>query len=93
MPAGYVKAKEQWIQGANAASYQQNRFWTQAANDLGDAVAKYGSARTSGYTTAEAQLRQLASLPDAMLSPEQQSEYSQDMRALNQFFDTPGAYT
>lgn len=77
----FVSAQTKWLAGANAISADQSGYWLAAANDLQDS-----------WTTASAQLSDLAALPDAMLTPAQQVEARHLTRQLNRFFVTPGLY-
>jgi hypothetical protein len=92
--AGYTvdfsAAKSQWVQGSTASSAQEGEFWLHAASDLDTAVSV---GAPSSYSHAAGQLRQLASLPDAMLTPTQQTEFHNDVTALNSFFGTSGLYS
>lgn len=77
----FVAAQTKWLAGANAISADQGAYWLAAAHDLQDS-----------WTTASAQLTELAGLPDAMLTPAQQAEAVHDTKQLNKFFVTPGLY-
>jgi hypothetical protein len=77
----FVAAQTRWLAGANAISADQSGYWLAAAHDL-----------SGEWTTAAHQLRKLAHLPDAMLTPAQQAESLHLTRKLNHFFVTPGLY-
>ncbi len=87
-PVGFTDAKQEWEQGAAAISADQGSYWLQAASDLTGVSDPPGP----GYATAVGELRQLASLPDAMMTPAQSAEYQADIGALNGFFSTSGLY-
>ena len=48
---------------------------------------------TEGYQTALGYLENMSKLPDAMLTPGEDSEFGTDAAALDSFFDTPGLYS
>jgi len=88
----FAAAKEQWQEGATVDAADQGLNWSRAATDLTNAVAASATG-TVGYATAAAELKQLASLPDAMQTPAQMAESISDVAALNTFFGTPGLYS
>ena len=73
-----------------ATSAAQGQYWDEAETSLQH--GEQTDTNTSGYPAAINELSQLASLPDAMLTTQQQSEFSTDVSALDIFFDTPGLY-
>jgi hypothetical protein len=87
---GYESALVDWQSGASAASAAQGQYWDEAETSLQN--GEQTDTNTSGYAAAIDELSQLASLPDAMLTTQQQSEFSTDVSALDIFFDTPGLY-
>ena len=88
--ADLARAKQAWEQGATAISVDQDLFYDRAEDDLKDAVE--AGATSASYATAVQELKQLATLPDAMLTPAQDAEFKSDTTALNTFFATPGLY-
>jgi len=89
--SGFAAAKQKWEAGSFAISADEGFYWIQSATDLTNATDS-GMSSTSGYQAAAEDLQQLASLPDAMLTPTQGAEAEQDVTSLNAFFDTPGLY-
>jgi hypothetical protein len=77
----FIAAQSKWLAGADAISADESAYWLAAAHDL------HGT-----WTQAAHQLRQLAGLPDAMLTPAQQAKALHLTRELNRFFVTPGLY-
>jgi hypothetical protein len=92
LPSGFTAAKQQWLEGATVDDADVGLYWRMAATDLNAAIAADPTG-TSGYATAVQELTQMASLPDAMLTPAQQTEERNDTAALNAFFGTPGLYS
>jgi hypothetical protein len=90
--ADFADAKVQWENGATVDSAHQGIYWTNAATDLTRAAGA-GAPNASAYATADQELRQLVSLPDAMQTPVQNAEFRREVAALNTFFGTPGLYT
>jgi hypothetical protein len=90
-PSEYALAKHQWELGAAASAAAEGGNWVAAATDLKKAVAAK-APDASGYAQAATELVQLAKLPDAMQTPEQQKEAFADVEALNTFFGTNGLY-
>jgi len=91
VPAGFTAAKQQWVEGSTAISADQDGYFSQAASDLTGAINS-GATNVSGYQMAVQELQQLASLPDADLTPTQNTEFQNDTSALNTFFGTQGLY-
>jgi len=87
---GYAAALTDWQSGASASSAAQGQFWAGAKASLQQ--GEQTDTNTSGYPVAINELTQLASLPDAMLTVEQQAEFNTNVSALDTFFDTPGLY-
>lgn len=89
--AAYDNARSEWEAGANDSSANQSGDWRQTATDLRagqtDAVLQQ-----EGVLPAVQDLDQLATLPDAMLTPSQQQEQRADISALDSFFHTAGLY-
>lgn len=85
--SGVPLARHEWLLGARASSASEGGYWVSAATALTGA-----SAGTQADRRAAAQLRQLASLPDAQGTPAQQAEGGADAIALNAFFATNGLY-
>jgi hypothetical protein len=79
----FALAQEQWLLGADVASFRQGVYWARAKQDL---------AASHSYPEAVAQLAQLISLPDANQTPQQNTEYRHDVGALDSLFGTPGLY-
>jgi hypothetical protein len=89
--AGFDAALAQWKIGAAAISAGQGQYWTQAKADL--QTGRTTDSPTTGYASAISELAQLISLPDADMTPTQNSEFNADMTGLDTFFHTPGLYT
>jgi Protein of unknown function (DUF4232) len=87
--AQFAEAQQLWKAGANAASYIQGAYWTEAAGLLSYSANAPGA---TGYATAAQTLTKLTALPDAMQNSTQQAEYTSYMSSLNSFFNTPGLY-
>lgn len=90
--AEYAEALQLWKAGANAASYIQGAYWTEATAVL-NYPASTNAPGSSGFATAAQTLTKLTALPDAMQSSTQQAEYTSYMSSLNSFFNTPGLYS
>jgi len=84
-------AKMQWLAGANAISADQGLYLQRAAKLLLKAALSDGSGNAADTKAAKA-LDQIASLPDAMLTPAQGAELQADIEYGNEFFGTNGAW-
>lgn len=89
--AEFAEAQQLWKAGANAASYIQGAYWTEASAVL-NYPASTNAPGSSGFATAAQNLTKLTALPDAMQSSAQQAQYASYMSSLNSFFNTPGLY-
>ena len=81
--AGFTSALAAWKNAAAANAATMNEYLQQAADDL-------RASGYSGYGTAIAQLTYLAHLPATNDSPTQRANARSDVRALDDFFGTPG---
>jgi hypothetical protein len=88
---GYANAKQQWVKGASAPSYEQITFFRQAASDLTGVLSAGGGDPTT-YPQAIDDLYTLSTLPETDATPQQQQEAKTDIAALNTFFGTTGLY-
>ena len=88
----FSEARRLWVAGASAISADQGSYWTQAATLLTNAVNS-GASGTAGFAEAAQNLTNLTALPDAMLTPAQQTERVNYLGALNIFFSSPGLYS
>lgn len=91
VPSGFEAARQQWVQGAAALSYQANTYLLQAASDLSTPTS-VGSATAQNYQAAVQQLKMLASLPETGDTPAQIADAHSAIQALNAFFGTQGLY-
>jgi hypothetical protein len=83
-------AREDWQQSAQAGGAGEGPYWSQGAQLLmSGLIANPGFL---GAAQAVAELQQLASLPDAMMSSSQLGESEADTLALDSFFETPGLW-
>jgi hypothetical protein len=89
--AEFAEAQQLWKAGANAASYIQGAYWTEASAVL-NFPASTNAPGSSGFATAAQNLTKLTALPDAMQNSTQQAQYASYMSSLNSFFNTPGLY-
>lgn len=89
---GYEAARSQWYASLNVSgSYQQSVPLLAAITDLTNGL--HTDVNTEGYQTALGYLENMSKLPDAMLTPGEDSEFGTDAAALDSFFDTPGLYS
>lgn len=85
--------QKQWIASLNVSgSYQQATPLLAATTDLTNGLKT--DHNTGGYGQAiGGDLHHMSQLPDAMLTPDQQTEFTNDASALDGFFGTPGLYS
>jgi hypothetical protein len=88
----FSEARQLWVAGASAISADQGSYWTQAATLLTNAITS-GAPGTAGFAEAAQNLTDLTALPDAMLTPAQQTQRVNYIGALNIFFSSPGLYS
>ena len=89
--AEFAEAQQLWKAGANAASYIQGAYWTEASTVL-TYPASTNAPGSSGFAAAAQDLTKLTALPDAMQNSAQQAEYTSYISSLDSFFDTSGLY-
>jgi hypothetical protein len=83
--SGYDLAQREWLISTPAGAVWQPVLWQQAASYLyqGEPV---DPGDTSGYATAIKQLEAIAHLPSSGLTAAQQTELTDDLAALHDFF-------
>jgi hypothetical protein len=85
-------AKVQWLAGANASSASADLYLQRTAKLLLKAAGLSDGSGNVVDTKAAKALEQMASLPDAMLTPAQGAELRADTEYGNEFFGTNGAW-
>jgi hypothetical protein len=89
---GFESAKQAWLSApAVDGSYQQHVPILRAIKDLTRGLST--DQNTAGYAVAIGHLRNLTTIPDAMVTPAEEAEATADEKALDTFFGTPNLFT